>query len=223
MKVMHKLFVVALLLSLTLSVGAVMAQDDVTLEQSDVQAVSIETENMELDQNQDKIDDKLSATAGEDLNSPNGGGGNSLLGDIHIVDGGNFTTIQDKIKSAKAGDTIYLNGHTYKGSGQTIKVDVNNLTIVGGYVNVETLATLDAEGLSRIMEVTASNVTSDEASTFGSTLHQNSGIAHACHDTIATYEIGLIGIGLRHKLCEQSALLQHFDGCSAMSVGIYLV
>ena len=68
MKVMHKLFVVALLLSLTLSVGAVMAQDDVNFEQSDVQAVSIETGNEDLKSISTEIDtqenEKLSSEGG---------------------------------------------------------------------------------------------------------------------------------------------------------------
>ena len=42
---MNKLFVVALLLSLTLTVCSVTAADDVTFEQSNLTAVSIETNN----------------------------------------------------------------------------------------------------------------------------------------------------------------------------------
>ena len=70
MKVMHKLFVVALLLSLTLTVAAVSAVDDVTFEQSDVQAVSIETENEDLKSISTEIDTQENAK----LSSEGGGG-----------------------------------------------------------------------------------------------------------------------------------------------------
>ena len=60
MKVHQKLFVVALLLSLILSVGTVMAQDDMTFEQSNLGKNSIETSN-NLGVNQDSNGDKLSA------------------------------------------------------------------------------------------------------------------------------------------------------------------
>ena len=73
MKVMHKLFVVALLLSLTLTVGAVMAQDNVTFEQSDVQAVSIETGNEDLK----SISTEIDTQENEKLSSE--GGGENLL------------------------------------------------------------------------------------------------------------------------------------------------
>ena len=69
MKVMHKLFVVALLLSLTLTVAAVSAVDDVTFEQSDVQAVSIETENEDLKSISTEIDTQENAK----LSSEGGG------------------------------------------------------------------------------------------------------------------------------------------------------
>ena len=70
MKVMHKLFVVALLLSLTLTICSVSAVDDVTFEQSDVQAVSIETENEDLKSISTEIDTQENAK----LSSEGGGG-----------------------------------------------------------------------------------------------------------------------------------------------------
>ena len=60
MKVHQKLFVVALLLSLILSVGTVVAQDDMTFEQSNLEENSIETDT--LDANQGSGNEKLSGT-----------------------------------------------------------------------------------------------------------------------------------------------------------------
>ena len=157
MKVTSKLFVFALILSLILTVGAVAAAEDMSFDQSDEEAVLQETD-MELDTSQDNDDEKLSASeADDDLNSPIGGE-NSVLSDIHTVTSGeNFTDIQNVINSANDGDTIFLNGKTYKGSSQ-ITVD-KQITIVGGYEShPDIIATLDAQGLSRIMQITASNV-----------------------------------------------------------------
>ena len=60
MKVKNKIFIIALILSLILSVTAVAAADDITFDQSDIQAVSDETE-LKLDANQD--DDEMKFVA----------------------------------------------------------------------------------------------------------------------------------------------------------------
>ena len=83
MKVHQKLFVVALLLSLILSVGTVMAQDDMTFEQSNLGKNSIETSN-DLGVNQDSNGDKLSAMMPDndddgDVDKLSQGGGKSAF------------------------------------------------------------------------------------------------------------------------------------------------
>lgn len=71
MKVTTKLFVVALILSLILTVSAVAAAEDITFDQSDVQAVSDET-NIELSEEDETV---LAENEDEkDSNSPLGGG-----------------------------------------------------------------------------------------------------------------------------------------------------
>ena len=155
MKVMHKLFVVALLLSLTLSVGAVMAQDDVTFEQSDVQTVSIETGNEDLK----SISTEIDTQENEKLSSEGGGGESTDLIGVFPT-GTNFTDIQDTIDSAKAGDTIFLNGETYFGSSPINITTINHLTIIGGSeTEPDKIATLDAQGKSRILTISANNIT----------------------------------------------------------------
>lgn len=76
MKVTTKLFVVALILSLILTAGAVVAAEDMTFDQSDVQAVSIETD-IELSQEDDET--LVVSEEEKDSNSPLGGGRKSTV------------------------------------------------------------------------------------------------------------------------------------------------
>ena len=148
MKVTKKLFLVALLLSLILSVGAVTAQDNMTFEKSNLQDISTET-----------INQKDMVSISNDTNLINDDETFSL-GEIkyHNVEGCNFTSIQESIDSANDGDIIYLGGKTYNGIGEDIKVN-KQLTIVGGsQSNPDLIATLDAGKLSRIMNVSANNI-----------------------------------------------------------------
>ena len=147
MKVTKKLFLVALLLSLILSIGAVTAQDNMTFEKSSIQDVSTETNN----KGTLSISDEINQQTGDETSSL--GESNS-----HNVEGNNFTSIQKSIDSANDGDTVYLDGKTYNGFGDTIQVN-KQLTIVGGSEsNPELIATLDAGKLSGIMSVSANNV-----------------------------------------------------------------
>ena len=155
MKVKNKIFIIALILSLMLSVTAVAASDDITFDQSDIQAVSDETD-MELS----REETTLAANTDEDDSSSQGEGENQILSENknHTVEGSDFTNIQQAITSSSEGDTIFLDGKTYNGSSP-IKVNVNNLTIIGGSAqNPDEIATLDGMNLARIMEITASNV-----------------------------------------------------------------
>jgi predicted outer membrane repeat protein len=68
------------------------------------------------------------------------------------VSGDTFTDIQTAIDSAASGDTIELDG-LYKGSGTAIIIDKNNLTIIGND------AILDAQGQSRILNITGTEIT----------------------------------------------------------------
>ena len=145
MKVTKKLFLVALLLSLILSVGAVTAQDNMTFEKSNLQEVSTET----VDQNDEQsvLDDAVEEQDDSKLKD----------GEPDIATSYSFSDIQDSINSAKEGDTIYLDGNEYSG-GSTIIVD-KTVTIVGGSMsNPDTIATLNADNCVNIMRVTAANV-----------------------------------------------------------------
>lgn len=148
MKVTKKLFLVALLLSLILSIGAVTAQDNMTFEKSNLQDISTETINqkdmLSISNGAGQLDDDETFSLGV-INS-------------HNVEGSNFTCIQESIDSANDGDIIYLGGKTYNGLGEDIKVN-KQLTIVGGsQSNPDLIATLDAGKLSRIMNVSANNI-----------------------------------------------------------------
>ena len=67
--------------------------------------------------------------------------------------GNTFSSIQDAINSAKSGDTINLNGKTYRGNGTKITIN-KALVISGGSAK----ATLDARNLSEIFFITGANV-----------------------------------------------------------------
>ena len=145
MKVTKKLLLVALLLSLILSIGAVTAQDNITFEKSNLQDISTETIN--------QIDEQ---TSSDDVLNENNED-NRLKEDV--VRAYEFSDIQSWINSASEGETIYLNGEYYSNSGNPIDVTKNNITIIGGsQSNPNSIATLDANGISSIMNIAASNV-----------------------------------------------------------------
>ena len=145
MKVTKKLLLVALLLSLILSIGAVTAQDNITFEKSNLQDISTETIN--------QIDEQ---TSSDDVLNENNED-NKLK--VDVVRAYEFSDIQSWINSASEGETIYLNGEYYSNSGNPIDVTKNNITIIGGsQSNPNSIATLDARGISSIMNIAASNV-----------------------------------------------------------------
>ena len=74
-----------------------------------------------------------------------------------------------------------------------------------------------------IPAVTLGNLCRDEPTTLCGTLNENNTIRHTCHDTVATHEIGLIGIRKRHELRQQSTVIDHFRRCITMAVWIYLI
>ena len=172
MKVISKIFLVALLLSLIFSCSAVFAEENMTFEQSSIQNVLIETDNQE---NNVIIGDEIlkaedyadsSSAMGDDNFQLDDDGALGVDDDValnagssHNVQGNDFSSIQNAINSAGEGDTIYLNGKTYVGSGNQINVNKNNLIIVGGsQSNPDLLATLDDRKLSSIMAVYSKNV-----------------------------------------------------------------
>lgn len=74
------------------------------------------------------------------------------------VTGSTFADIQNAINSASAGDNIYLMGRTYAGSGTLITVD-KKVNIYGGSpTNPNLQSTLNANELSRMLSITATNV-----------------------------------------------------------------
>ena len=80
-----------------------------------------------------------------------------LLTDV-TLNGGSFEDIQSAINTANVGDTIYLNGGTYTGSGAQITVN-KQINIYGGTQDDLNLpATLNAQESSRIFKITAPNV-----------------------------------------------------------------
>ncbi|MDO5810686.1 MAG: hypothetical protein Q4Q37_06285 [Methanobrevibacter sp.] len=145
MKVTKKLFLVALLLSLILSIGAVTAQDNMTFEKSNLQDISTETINQDGEQS---IPDGV-VEEQEDFELKDG--------EPDIASIYSFSDIQDSINSAKEGDTIYLDGKEYSGKN-TIIVN-KTVTIVGGSESdQDSIATLDANKFLNIMKITADNV-----------------------------------------------------------------
>jgi len=53
------------------------------------------------------------------------------------------------------------------------------------------------------------NVAGDETSAVSSTLYQDAGIRHSCHNSVAAHEVDLIRIRTGKKLGEQTALFYH--------------
>lgn len=150
MKVTHKIFVVALLLFMIMSVGTAVAQDDSSLSKGDLDMASVEA-NEETDSLSAGIETALEEA------SQSGGIDNQLS---DAAPEANFTVIQDVIDRAGDGDTIYLNGSTYAGSEQINIGEVKNgIVIIGGSKdNPDLIATLDAGGASRILNIEANNI-----------------------------------------------------------------
>ena len=155
MKVLNKFFVIALLLSFILAAGVVSAADDMTFEQSNTNKITTNDPDINPDYNYDKLTTKETKNE-NNVDKLSTSGGNQLLKNDHHD---NFTNIQNKINSANPGDTIFLDGKTYIGLGTELTI-TKQLTIVGGSNLTDTkYATLDAKGLSRILTVSASNIT----------------------------------------------------------------
>ena len=139
MKVKNKLFVFALILSLILSASAVVAQDNISFDQSELKTVSIETDDDNIELEDDDNDDAVS-------------------NDFAEADYA-FKDIQDKIDVSSSTEVIFLNGKTYVYSGSEISIRNKDLTIIGGSdLEDGGYATLDAKKASRIMSVTSSKL-----------------------------------------------------------------
>ena len=154
MKVIHKFFVIALLLSLIFSVSAVVAAENMTFEQGNMEDVSRETLSVSSDDIQKigAVEDESSVNAAEDGKEPMQirDDNNQLTAD----EPKNFTVINRAIENASNGDTIYLNGSTYVANKTNINFEFKNLTIVGGSsLNDGKYAILDANGLSSILSI----------------------------------------------------------------------
>ena len=124
------------------------------IEQSNVQDVSIETSDSQFDEELPSLsekdslpeDDEISVLSNEKLQDSEDE--NNLSGDVTEADL-TFSDIQNLIDSAEEGDTIYLNGKNYFGSGDNIIVNKNRLTIIGGsQSDPDSFSTLDAQKLS---------------------------------------------------------------------------
>ena len=96
--------------------------------------------------------------------------GASSAADIDINNDGTFSDVQNEINQAQSGDTIYLNNHTFTGSGSEISVaggwfsNKDEITIDGsinpnkGGTGNE-MSTLDAKSSSRVFNIGASSIT----------------------------------------------------------------
>ena len=96
--------------------------------------------------------------------------GASSAADIDINNDGTFSDVQNGINQARSGDTIYLNNHTFTGSGSEISVaggwfsNKDEITIDGsinpnkGGTGNE-MSTLDAKSSSRVFNIGASSIT----------------------------------------------------------------
>ncbi|WP_295598219.1 Ig-like domain-containing protein [uncultured Methanobrevibacter sp.] len=156
MKVIHKIFVIVLLLSLIFSVSAVAAQDieeNMTFEQGNMGEVSDETLNAPAEETLEvnSVEEESSVNAAEDddviLKA-------SEKDQLAADEPANFSVISKAIDNAKNGDTIYLNGSNYVSNGDRIYFQQKNLTIVGGSsLGDGKYATLDARGLSSILSI----------------------------------------------------------------------
>ena len=102
-----KIFIIALILSLILSVSAIAAAENITFDQSDISKYSIEsTDNLGASQDNfentqsvsqeiDGQNDKLTAESQE------------VLCENHTVEGNTFQDITDKINSAEEGTLFF--------------------------------------------------------------------------------------------------------------------
>ena len=75
------------------------------------------------------------------------------LGKSYNVGGSTFADIQNAIDKASAGDTLFLGGKTFTGSGTQITIN-KNINIYGGSSTTDTkMATLDGKSLSTIVHI----------------------------------------------------------------------
>lgn len=145
MKVTKRLLLVALLLSLILSIGAVTAQDNMAFEKSNLQDIS--TEKINQNEEQSPLDEVVEEHDDSKLKDS----------EPDVASSYSFSDIQDIINSAKEGDTIYLDGNEYSGPN-TINVNKTIIIVGGSKSNPDSIATLNAYRLVNIMKVTADNV-----------------------------------------------------------------
>ena len=132
MKVIHKIFVIALLLSLIFSVSAVAAQDiheNMTFKQGNMEDVSDETLNAPVEETLEvnSVEEESSVSIAEDEILKASEKDQLAVGERTFED---FKTI---INNAKNGDIIYLNGTTFVANKYTYISSYNKeLTIIGG-------------------------------------------------------------------------------------------
>lgn len=147
MKVINKFFVIALLLSLILTMGAVAAKDNMTFEQSNTNMVSIETNNepeTKSYSNEEKLSDMKSGNdKGDKLSQNSNRGRGGVVNSVFDLNNGKFSDIQDLVDKAENGDTIRLSGK-FKSEGKAITIDKKlNIISSDGVL-------LDGGGKSRI-------------------------------------------------------------------------
>ena len=143
------LIILSVFLALVVFMGSASAAgDNVALGTDEV--VDLSDEILAVEESSAGNDDSGLELEGNVLKTSND---NENIGATVTVVGNTFADIQSTIDSSNPGDTIILNG-LYTGSGTQIEVNKKNLTFIG-----TNDATLDAKGLSRILYITANDIT----------------------------------------------------------------
>lgn len=151
MNVKNKILLIALLLSLILSVGTAFATENITFDKSNLKTVS--DENIEI--TQENLQSTIENPKDEKLDQQDIQ--NELSGSEYHVTGSDFNSIRLEMNKTQDGDTIFLDGKNYTGNS-SIVVD-KQLTIIGGSsLNDSSYAALDIENLNLIMQINAANV-----------------------------------------------------------------
>ena len=144
MKNIYKLFAFILLIFLIFSLSPISAQD---LNQTSSKEINLESNDLEnpAQSNGREEDYNLQSNENNDLNLP-------------FFTGSTFQDLQTIISNANSGDTIYLEGKTYSGTGLPILIN-KELTIIGTNSSNGRNANLNANQQSCIFTIMSNNVT----------------------------------------------------------------
>ena len=154
MKIGTRCFAIIFLILVMFSLNAVVANENITSDNGN-DVISMPSDSIQMPDSSDLADECLASVdnaASEKISSNNGGNISETNGNSHLtaqVNGGNFSDIQSVIDSAQSGETIFLNGQYYNGTG-AITIDRNIIIDGSSSSNGNSVSTLDALNLSRI-------------------------------------------------------------------------